>query len=347
MKKLYGKDVNMQSINRNPVTVQRLIEDCRKTSKQYLNKYEEKADLSCRICAGTDLQPFIQVHSGYHYMICGKCESIVLANLPHVEQLYRDDNLVNDIYIDEEIFLKRVEMIAKPKYKFVKDILQEHNIKIDTWLDIGCGTGELLSAIKEDGNVKVIGIESDPREVQFAREKNDLTVIEGFVDPNNSSPKIIQEIKRASVISFINVLEHIEKPNDFIAFLNENMTPGSILVFEVPRHPSLASFANLTSQDNIYRHIIPPIHLQVFSEKAIEVLINNNYQLLATWGFGQGFFDLLTNAMLISGTNNTGLFEQLLEKNNQIQRAIDESGFSDQMLFVYQKISIEESKEKI
>lgn len=338
MKRLYGKDVNMQSINRNLITLQRLIEDCRKTSKEYLSTYQEKEGLSCRICGNTELHPFIQVHSGYHYMLCDKCESIVLANLPQVEQLYRDDNFVNDIYIDEEIFSKRVEMIARPKYEFVKDIIREHHIAIDTWLDIGCGTGELLSAIEADGVIKAVGIEADFREVKFAREKNNLSVIEGFVDPNNASAEILLEIKNASVISFINVLEHIEQPNDFINFLNQNMTPGAIMVFEVPRHPSLASFANLTSQDNIYRHIIPPIHLQVFSEKAIEALINNKYRLLGTWGFGQGFSDILTNAMLISGINDTVLFEQLLEKNNQIQRTIDENGLSDQMLFVCQKI---------
>lgn len=188
-----------------------------------------------------------------------------------------------------------------------------------------------------EGVYKGIGIESDPREIQFARSKG-LEVIEGFFDPDYEVQAIQEIVSKADVVSMFNVLEHIEYPHKTIEILEKNMKTGSLLVLEVPRHPSMASFANLIYPQFTYRHITPPVHLQIFSEKSIEILTSDSFNLLATWGFGQGYTDILTNAVLLDRTKDTTLYQQLMDISNDVQKIIDENGYSDTMIFVLKRL---------
>ena len=190
----------------------------------------------------------------------------------------------------------------------------------------------------QDIGIKAVGIESDFREVEFARKVCGLDIIEGYVDSKNPNDKIINAIHEASIISFFNVLEHIPNPIDFINDIYQYSNENSILVFEVPRHPSLASFSNLVSHDAVYRHIVPPQHLQIFTEDGVDEILKNKYEVIGKWGFGQGFFDILTESAINANLENLDLYNQLIDQSNPIQKVIDEVGFSDTMIFVCKKV---------
>ncbi|MPN60752.1 hypothetical protein SDC9_208484 [bioreactor metagenome] len=68
------------------------------------------------------------------------------------------------------------------------------------------------------------------------------------------------------------------------------------------------------------------------------MLLENKFELLATWGFGQGFSDIINNAVINSGIENSDLYNQILNVTNEIQKTIDENNLSDQMLFIARKI---------
>ena len=205
------------------------------------------------------------------------------------------------------------------------------------WCDVGCGVGHLLTGLKENySSWEGVGIEADPSEIQFAQSKG-LKVVEGFINPDEPEPELIKIIANADVVSMINVLEHIERPDKMIAFYAMHMKKGAYLVIEVPRHPSLSSFSNLVAPDLAYRHIVPPTHLQIFSEKAMEMLTTPDFCLLAQWGFGLGYNEFLTQTMLLGQIRETTLYQQLMDIGNDIQKVIDERGFSDMMIYVYEK----------
>lgn len=337
MIKKYGKDIDMRYVNRNIRGIKKIIDNVTKQAIHNLADFDPENQYKCRICQESNYDLFLTIH-GYYYCECKNCKSIFLANIPNAKKLYEGSpNTTIDIYIDKNLFNKRVEMIAEPKINFILETANQLNVKIKQWLDIGCGTGEVLYALNKLG-YPTIGIESDSREVDFARKENNLNVIEGFVDYDMDNQQIGYNIQNSSVVSFFNVLEHIERPDKFINYIFKHMSKDSLLVFEVPMHPSLASFANLTSKDTVYRHIVPPIHLQIFSYEGIKLLIKDKYKLVATWGFGQGFFDILTNAVISSGIENLKLYNMLLDKSNSIQKKIDECNFSDQMIFIAKKI---------
>jgi len=331
----YGKEIDMRQINRDLDNIKKMKEDRKESSLKYLNKFNPNQKIMCPICKSPEYEHYVNIY-GYQYCECQHCKSIFLANLPNTEKMYQgSEDVTVEHYVNKDIFNKRKELISKPKLDFVLECLE--NKTIDTWVDIGCATGELLSYVKDMG-IEAIGIESDEREVKFAREFCGLNIIEGYVDSKNPNSKIINAVNKASIISFINVLEHIPTPIDFIEDLYKYSNDECILVFEVPRHPSLASFSNLVSHDAVYRHMVPPQHLQIFTEKGIEELLKDKFKVISTWGFGQGFFDLMTESAINGNLDNTELYNQLIDKSNEIQKVIDEVGFSDTMIFICEKV---------
>ena len=336
----YGKKIDMRNLDRDLTNIQEMKQNRKEAALKNLNEFNPNNDISCPICKSKEYEFYVNIY-GYQYCECQNCKSIFLANLPNAEELYQGkEEVAVDHYVDKEIFDKRKEFISKPKLEFVLECLNsfhDENFEIEYWLDIGCATGELLSFVKDMG-IKAVGIESDFREVKFAREICGLEIIEGYVDSNNPNPEIINAIHNATIISFINVLEHIPNPIDFINDIYQYSNDNSILVFEVPRHPSLASFSNLVSHDAVYRHMVPPQHLQIFTEVGVQEILKNKYEIIGTWGFGQGFFDILTESAINANLENVELYNQLIDKSNPIQKAIDEAGFSDTMIFVCKKV---------
>lgn len=332
----YGKNVNMRFLKRDIEKIKQMIDSCARFSYENLIQFNEKQNYDCRICHSKNLSKFTNVR-GYEYVKCTDCESIVLLNTPNVKRLYeKEGTTASTIYLDDEVFQRRVETIALPKIEFVVQKLNRRSHHV--WCDIGCGVGELLAGLKQKYNNEIegIGIEIDPAEIRFGQDRG-LKIVQGFIDPDNTPNEIIEIIRSADVVSMLNVLEHIEKPDDVINFYKRHMKSGAYLVIEVPRHPSLASFVNLTSADLTYRHIVPPVHLQVFSEISIEKMAGKEFKLVGTWGFGQGFTDILTSMMLLGNITQTDLYENLMDISNDVQKVIDEKGFSDQMIYVLEK----------
>lgn len=331
----------MRLLNRNLKKIKEMRNNGKKSALINLNEFNSNQEIICPICNCQDHQFYVDIY-GYHYHECCHCKSIFLANLPNAENLYKGkEDVPIEHYVNQEIFNKRKILIAKPKLDFVLECLssfyEKNDLKIESWLDIGCATGELLSFVKDMG-IKAIGIESDIREVEFARNIVGLDIIEGYVDSKKPNEEVINAVHNASVISFINVLEHIPNPIDFINDIYNYSNENSILVFEVPRHPSLASFSNLVSHDAVYRHMVPPQHLQIFTEEGVNEILKDKYEIIGKWGFGQGFFDILTESAINANLENLELYNQLIDKSNHIQKAIDESGFSDTMIFICKRL---------
>lgn len=333
--KKFGKRIDVRNINRDINGILNMIENTKESSSKNLNN--EQFNKKCPLCECSKSEFFVDVYN-YIYNNCNNCDSIFLTNIPNTQKLYTDENCVKvEHYVNEELFKKRVNIIAKPKVEYIINVIEKLKLAKDLWIDIGCGVGEILYEVSNKYNIDVIGIESDKREIMFAREKG-INILEGFISPDNDDNDVMHIINKADIISLFNVLEHIENPRQLIDYLHKNMKKGAILVFEVPRYPSLASFTNLIGNNNVYRHIVPPQHLFIFSEKSIDVIVENKFEIISKWGFGQGFFDILTNSVIESRLDNLNLYNKLLDISNEVQYTIDSNGFSDQMIFILKKI---------
>lgn len=206
---------------------------------------------------------------------------------------------------------------------------------LNNGLMLVAGGGEVLRVL-QNLNIRGMGIEPDANECEFAASKG-LKVYNRYIDVDTDDELINQLIEESDVVSILNVLEHVTEPVQFVRYFLEKMRGGGIFVFEVPRHPSMASFANLTCDHAVYRHCVAPIHLQIFSEDAVEYLLGDEVDVIAKWEFGQGYTDVLTNAMILAEKKSSPLYDRLMDLSNNIQPIIDEAGFGDVMLVVARK----------
>ncbi|MBK5262598.1 MAG: hypothetical protein JJE17_08520 [Peptostreptococcaceae bacterium] len=63
-------------------------------------------------------------------------------------------------------------------------------------------------------------------------------------------------------------------------------------------------------------------------------ILGEDLPLIATWGFGQGFTDILNAAAITSKTYDSEILKQLRNISNEVQKAIDENGYSEAVIYV-------------
>ena len=329
----YGKPVNMRALRDFNSEI-----ESNKQGQEYSKKYYDKDVTSvekCRVCGSHDIAPYFTGYNGYTRYECHNCKCVFLANLPRVEEMYGESDTLNEsFYISDEAFKSRVDIIVAPKVDFVMDICKEENISPKKWVDIGSGGGQLLWYAKSLG-MDEHGIESDKAEYEFCINKG-LKVINSFVDPSNIDPNVEKIIEEADVVSMITVLEHIEDPKALMDYLASKMKKDSLLVIEVPRHPSLSSYVCELYTDVVYRHMDLPGHLQIFNEHTFDILYGDSFTPVGKWCFGQGFSDLV-NLPLVSRERDTvdpELLNNIMKMNNDIQKIIDENNLGDELLII-------------
>ena len=206
----------------------------------------------------------------------------------------------------------------------------KHNRK---WIDIGAGVGELVYSAQKSG-WDAIGFEIDCDSIDFGK-KLDINLQQAYMDENFD----YSVFNEAGVVSFINILEHIENPKDFISNISNAMPSNSHFLIEVPRTPSLSSYLNKVFPDNSNRHIYSPDHLHIFSEKSLNLLLSeNNFISETCWYYGQDMSDLFTNLALEGSIVSDKIFKRIELLSNQLQYILDKNELSDTMIILARKL---------
>jgi SAM-dependent methyltransferase len=330
----YSKMIDLRQLNR---SVSWKLDIAAKQKKLANALLQERLELkACPICQSKEFHLFVEVFH-YSYCECASCGHIFSHRPPRPEAIKRlystteksRKSIQAEVYIDKDMFSKRVEIIANPKVQYVAERCSKGK-----WVDIGCGVGEIVVAAKNHG-WEAIGVESDPEESAFANMMG-ANVKNVFITEDN----VTQYVKDAIVVSLFNILEHLIAPDDFLGAIADAVPSGTHIVIEVPRHPSCSSLANLCFPDMASRHICPPDHLHIFTEKSIGlVLERNNLVAEHVWLFGQDFYEIVSSILAAKGNCDESLvlLEQIFRAASDIQRAIDYCQLSDTMIIICMK----------
>ncbi len=127
-------------------------------------------------------------------------------------------------------------------------------------LDLGCGRGELLLMLRDQG-VEAVGLERDPALVQAARRRG-LELIEGDVIASLRE----QPDDHWGAVTAIHLMEHLG-PVDVLGVLTEVrriLRPGGLLVVECPNPHTLRVGAAEYWIDPTHRRPLPPETLRLF-----------------------------------------------------------------------------------
>lgn len=150
-----------------------------------------------------------------------------------------------------------------------KDIVDKvvHFKNTGLWLDVGAGTGEVVQASKEAG-FQAIGLEPSNYLANVAAKLGREVLQENLFTFNAD---------KFDVISFIDVIEHVEKPKELLSKAKSLLKPAGILVIVTP---DISSFAARLFRNSWWH--IRPAHIGYFSRVTLGRLLSDlNFQILS------------------------------------------------------------------
>lgn len=324
--RIYSKDVNLFKLNRT-FEWKKHTALLQKKAADKIVKFESEIR-NCTICSCKEVDLFCTIYN-YPYYECAGCGHIFLGHQLFDESIIEMyQNHMDTIYLDDKLFDIRVNDIAVPKLNFIKKYSP-----IETkLLDIGAGVGEIISAANKIG-WHALGVDADPVEVGFANKKG-LNVEQTFVTSEN----INSLVEDFNVVTFFNVIEHIKNPLDFLKVVSGALNKDTLVCIEVPRHPSISSVCNIAFESMVHRHIYPPEHLNIFTEKSMEIMLEKcSLEPVAIWLYGQDAYELISCAFAESNVKNK-IMDSLINMVGDFQKIIDKNNLSDFMLILAKKI---------
>jgi len=186
---------------------------------------------------------------------CDNCTHIFANPCPTQE-------FIQSLYGETEDPLYQEEARGRSKnFKRILTILDKIHPGQGILFDVGAATGILLDISRERG-WRVEGIEPSAWAVRTARDRYNLTILEGAFEaaqlPEN----------HYSVVTMVDFIEHIPRPFDAISTAKKILLPGGTLCLVTPDINSLA--ARIMGKK--WWHYRPG-HLGYFSKQSLEFLL--------------------------------------------------------------------------
>ena len=205
--------------------------------------------------------------------IAAKCSSYIKFFLAHISGFRPKERALENMYLD--------------------------NITPGKLLDIGCGSGNFLAKMREQGwNVE--GVDFDPKAIKVAKEKHKLNVHQGTIQSINYPSDSFDAITMSHVI------EHVHDPISLIEECYRLLKQDGYLVMVTPNIESWGHL-NFTSH---WRGLEPPRHLFLFSCNTLGKCATaggfKNVNSFTTAAYSLGIFIESINATTKEKTSNSG-----------------------------------------
>jgi len=206
----------------------------------------------------------------YELVRCGECATVYAANAPPVEALadaYREASY--DSY-EEAQLAADVYATALQPYLTAED-------RNGTALEIGCGNGAFLEALRSLGFREVVGVEPSRAAVDTALPDVRSLIRLGMFREEDFTPASI------SLICCFQTLEHVLEPKLLVNAAYQLLVPGGVLALVT--HDYKAWINRMLGRRS---PIIDIEHTQIFCKESLQYLLSH-----------AGY-----NAIRISGINN-------------------------------------------
>jgi len=175
---------------------------------------------------------------------------------------------------------------------------EESNLNPKRLLDIGCGTGEFIAFMKQEG-WEVMGLELSSEAATIAREKglevHSLSIDEFFVKHPQYSSTFV-------VVTLLHILEHVPNPVEFLNLVKKLLVvDAGLVVIQVPND---FNQLQLTAQQHLQKEpwwIAIPEHINYFDFQSLHALMERlGFEVI----YSQGSFPM--ELFLLMGDDYVG-----------------------------------------
>jgi 2-polyprenyl-3-methyl-5-hydroxy-6-metoxy-1,4-benzoquinol methylase len=249
----------------------------------------------CPICKNTALP---KMGSLTNYWFCQNCKLGWIKHIPVT------------IY-DEEYYASGSSLLAKlfTPIEFFFYKVREHYTRLskkDFWIDVGAGDGNYLLAIHAK---KKMGIEIS-RSGRETMKKKGLLVM-------NNNEFLKKKNLNADVISFWQVIEHVNKPWDYLKAAEKNLKPGGKIVVAVPNISSL----EFRIFGKYWFHLAPLYHIWHFSPRSLQKMLREeNFKIdkVDYWVLEHHFVGIL-QTFINRSTKSQDILHKLVKRRQNLQ----------------------------
>ena len=250
-------------------------------------------DLPCPGCDGDPFLPVV-IRNNFRIVRCRACRSLYARPRPIEAQLARIYEKFPQLSNGRE---GQVNDDPEDGAREAKDRLSRllQFVRTGHLLDIGSGKGDFLSAASRIFVVQ--GVDVAPRLRQEARG---LPVFKGQLE-EAAFPQASFD-----AVTAVEVFEHLFAPQRTLREIHRILKPNGVLLFQTGDADSFLARLN----PNTWTYLEPPVHLNVFSRKALQDLAEKiGFKPLYSWSFDRAPQKL----PILGGRRSSTAFRPLLD----------------------------------
>jgi len=309
----------------------------------------------CRICGNEEQNKTYQIKEmmfGYRdifpYFQCSQCDCLQIESFPENIAKYYSDNYYSYQASSNRNKFKKLLAVLRNRYalfgvgamgKILYAIAPDKRLRIFSFLsikentsilDVGCGSGRLLYALKEAGIKNLLGV--DPFNEKDIQYENGLKI----------QKKEIHEIKgKWDVITFHHSFEHIPNPAETLETVANLLAPDGRCVIRIPIVPCYAweryrvNWVQLDAPRHFFLHSIKSMN--ILAAKVGLEIYKVDYDSTALQFKGSELYS--KDIPLMAGRSKTSIFS-MREKHTFKKHAkeLNENKQGYQAAFYFKKI---------
>lgn len=213
--------------------------------------------VNCYNCE-SDQSALYATENGYKLVKCSSCGLLYVNPRPPAEEIM--EGAQQGLHKGDVTFnvTGRYDPLKVWRYKQVLKDLYPYGCSAKSWLDVGCGHGELLVSVNEvyNGAISIKGTEPNVHKQKSAQSRKLNVSYFDIFAPNSNY----------DVISLLNVFSHLPNPRVFIQRCKEILTPGGELIIQT------GDSSDYEPEEH-YRPFFLPDHLSFASEKILRNIL--------------------------------------------------------------------------
>jgi 2-polyprenyl-3-methyl-5-hydroxy-6-metoxy-1,4-benzoquinol methylase len=257
----------------------------------------------CPVCQQSSFSNYLNVedytvsHKEFTIQQCNSCYFLFTNPRPSEEQIgayYESQDYISHHDEAKDLMSKVYTSVRnhtiEEKVKLINSLVQPKG----TLLDIGCGTGNFLGAVKLDG-WKVSGTEPDSGAREVASKRVGATLFESIFEADLGT-------QQYDIITMWHVLEHVHKLNETIDWLQNHLKPNGRIIIAVPNPQSY----DAVKYGRFWAAYDVPRHLYHFTRATMKNLLQRHgmtvKKILPMW-FDSFYVSMLSTKYKSSKTN--------------------------------------------